>query len=69
MIRISFGLGVEQRGEALVGSTGALIPIVFDIEKIKQDEEMIMRLLAMSSSVRKSKWNPKWNRSLSIKIV
>ena len=63
MMRISFGLGVEQRGEALIGPSGALIPIVFDIEKIMQDEEMVKKLLAMSSSAKK----PEWDRSFSMK--
>lgn len=45
MMRITFGLGVEQKGEALVGPSTALIPVVFDIEKIMQDEESIRKLL------------------------
>lgn len=65
MIRISFGLAVEQRGKDLVGPSSALIPIVFDIEKIMRDEEMVKNLLAMSSSSKK----PKWDQSLSIKII
>ncbi|MEK3796889.1 hypothetical protein MHI18_01325 [Peribacillus sp. FSL H8-0477] len=63
MMRISFGLGVDQRGEAMVGPSGALIPIVFDIEKIMQDEEVVKKLLAMSSSGKKREVN----QSLSMK--
>ena len=63
MMRISFGLGVEQRGEALIGPSGALIPIVFDIEKIMQDEELVKKLLGMSSSGKKREVN----QSLSMK--
>lgn len=63
MIRISFGLGVEQRGEALIGPSSVLIPIVFDIERIMQDEELVKKLLAMSSSGKKREVN----QSLSMK--
>ena len=45
MVRISFGLGVEQRGEAMVGPDSVLIPVVLDIEKIIQDEKKMEKLL------------------------
>ena len=45
MLRISFGIGVERKGEELVGPQTVLIPILFDIEKIMQDEERVKRFL------------------------
>lgn len=45
MLRISLGSCVEQRGEALVGPTTALIPVLIDIEKLRQDQEKVSKLL------------------------
>lgn len=48
MIRISFGVGVEQKGEAMVGPDSTLIPVVLDIEKIIHDEKKLKKLLAIN---------------------
>ncbi|WP_156187614.1 hypothetical protein [Peribacillus loiseleuriae] len=62
MLRISFGLGVEQKGEALIGSSTALIPVVFDVEKIMQDDENVRRLL-------EAKWAPdEYNAQFPAKV-
>ncbi|MBD1380845.1 hypothetical protein [Metabacillus arenae] len=45
MLRISFGIGIIQKGKALEGPTTALIPIVFDVENIMQNEEKVRELL------------------------
>ncbi|MDQ0217501.1 hypothetical protein ELQ35_06815 [Peribacillus cavernae] len=50
MLRISFGFRVEQKGEAYVGPNTVLIPVVFDIEKMMQDEETVKTILATTQS-------------------
>jgi hypothetical protein len=49
MLRIFFGLGVEQKGEEFDGPSTALIPVIFDVEKIMQEEETVRRLLITPS--------------------
>lgn len=44
MVRILFQIEVEQKGEALVGPTTALVPVMIDIEKIINDEKISKRL-------------------------
>lgn len=58
MVRILFGLGVEQKGDALVGPSTALIPVVFDVEKIMGNEEKVRMLL-------QNKMSPKNENSVS----
>ncbi|HHW37932.1 MAG TPA: hypothetical protein GXX18_11920 [Bacillales bacterium] len=55
MLRISFGLGLKQAGEALVGPSTALIPFVFDIEVLLQDKETVRMLLSKSKFSEKDK--------------
>lgn len=45
MLRIVFGLGIEQRGPVMQGPTSALIPVMFDIERIMRDKARVARLL------------------------
>lgn len=45
MLRIFFGLAVEQRGDAVLGPTTTLLPVLFDVEKIMNDQECVRRLL------------------------
>ncbi|CAI6087424.1 hypothetical protein [Cohnella sp. JJ-181] len=45
MLRIVFGLAVEQRGPAMQGPTSALIPVLFDIGRIMQNKAEVARLL------------------------
>jgi hypothetical protein len=52
MLRISFGLAVEQKGEALVGVNTVLIPILFDIEKMMHDEATVRKFLGDKASQR-----------------
>lgn len=49
MLRISFGLPVVQRGDALVCPTTALIPILFDVEEMLDDDKKVMSLLTMTT--------------------
>ncbi|MEK3885911.1 hypothetical protein [Bacillus sp. FSL K6-3431] len=58
MLRISFGLGVEQKGEALVGPTTALIPVVFDVEKLMRDERTVRVLFENKLSPYKYQTHP-----------
>ncbi|KIL49342.1 hypothetical protein [Jeotgalibacillus soli] len=57
MLKISFGLGVEQKGEELTGPGTTLVPVVFDIEKMMQDEETVRKLLEMSNHLQKKSSN------------
>lgn len=45
MLRIVFGLGIEQRGPAMEGPTSALIPVLFDVGRILADKTEVARLL------------------------
>lgn len=45
MLRIVFGLGVEQRGPAIAGPTTALIPVLFNIGEIVGNKAEVARLL------------------------
>lgn len=49
MLRILFGLKIEQIGKALIGPTTALIPVIFDVEQLMQAEEDVKRLLEMKN--------------------
>ncbi|MBS4209141.1 hypothetical protein [Bacillus sp. FJAT-50079] len=44
MLRISFRLGIEQKGAEFVGPSTTLIPVLFDVEKMMENEEMVRRL-------------------------
>ncbi|TWI59678.1 hypothetical protein [Halalkalibacter nanhaiisediminis] len=59
MLRISFGLRVEQKGEEFIGPDTVLIPIVFDINKIMEDEERISRVLGIERAFRHGKQQDK----------
>jgi len=48
MLKISYGLAIEQRGEALPGKDTALIPIVFDIDKLMNNATVIDSYLKAS---------------------
>jgi len=45
LLRIAFGLGVEQRGPAMEGPTSALIPVLFDIGRIMANKAEVSRVL------------------------
>ncbi|OZU89297.1 hypothetical protein CIL03_06150 [Virgibacillus indicus] len=45
MLKMMLGSVVEQKGEALIGPTTALIPTVFNIEKVMEDKERVNKLL------------------------
>jgi hypothetical protein len=76
MLRISFGFKVVQKGEAQIGPTTSLIPVVFDIEKMMQEEEKVKLLLTTASNlnlIKKSKSNEfgllsaiKWSNKLKL---
>ncbi|GIN73207.1 hypothetical protein J14TS2_36820 [Bacillus sp. J14TS2] len=48
MMRICFGLAVEQRGESLPGQSTELVPVIFDVEQIMQNQEAVNRFFGMS---------------------
>ncbi|CAG9620757.1 hypothetical protein [Sutcliffiella rhizosphaerae] len=47
MVRIIFGIGLEQPGDELCGSTTSLIPVIFHIEKLMEDKEKVEHFLRM----------------------
>ncbi|PPA69382.1 hypothetical protein [Jeotgalibacillus proteolyticus] len=45
MLKITYGVAIEQRGEPLKGPGTSLIPMVFDVEKVMADAGTVERLL------------------------
>lgn len=50
MLKISYGVAIEQRGTPLQGPTSSLIPMVFDVEKAMNDVHLVTKLLEDSES-------------------
>ncbi|WP_078553126.1 hypothetical protein [Bacillus alkalicellulosilyticus] len=45
MLKILYGVAIEQRGDAIYSGKDALLPIVFDVEKVMANEELINKYL------------------------
>lgn len=48
MLRIAFGLAVNQVGKEMVGLDTVLVPVIFDIEEMMKDEKSVSRLLVLT---------------------
>ncbi|WP_226667521.1 hypothetical protein [Metabacillus litoralis] len=49
MLKISFSLAVEQKGDDIIGPNTALIPMIFDVEKMMKDKNKVDSLLSLRS--------------------
>lgn len=57
MIRMVFGIAIEQPGQELKGPTTSLVPIILDIEKLitnKKRVEMILRMIDTTNGINQS---------------
>lgn len=51
MVRIAFGVAVEQKEDAFIGPTTSLVPVCLDIEAIMNDPQTLKRLLKIKGEV------------------